>query len=508
MTDWRSMACTALIVLCAVLGAEVTAAQSEPTRFSSPVFIDMETGDALAAEQGFLQVPQNRKVAGSPTIAVPYLRIKSTAAEPGTPIFWLAGGPGSSHMQRIVGPDVMSRRASSDWSVIRRYIEDFTSVADMVVIDQRGTGFSYPYVNCPVSAEVDPPLQEISEAAMAPAIADFAQRCKAALEAGGIDVRGYHVLELADDVDALRASLGYDKISVFGGSFGSQWTFSLLRRHPEIIERVMLWGIENVVDTYDKPSGTLQSLREILAEAPPLGDTGMDNADAYLQAIGELIAELDANPEKITVDGRTVLATGDVIRQNWRRGSGSRARMSEWYNQLAAALDGGRDAVAALAKMASGNLGYSQQGPTGMYFSIDCGLMPPMSRVRAYRNDPAVALLGNINLTYDSVCPVWNSPQPGDDFMAPISSDIPALFVHGTWDTSTPLGNAEAVLSEFNNAHLIVVEGGTHGVVDDLYRENPDLIRPILRDFLAGRPVGDLPDRVRLPALAIAAEGQ
>ena len=409
-------------------------------------------------------------------------------------------------MQRIVGPNVKARRKSADWPVIRQHIEDFTSVADLVLIDQRGTGFSYPYLNCPVSSEIDPPLQEISDAAFAPLISDFAKRCKTALEAQGIDLSGYHVLELADDVNDLRASLGYDKISVFGGSFGSQWTFSLLRRHPEIVERVMLWGLENVVDTYDKPSGILQSLRGILSEAPPLGDAGLETADAYLQAIAELIEQLDAKPEEVTVDGRTVRVTGDLVRQSWHQGAGSRARMNEWFNQLLAALDNGRDAITALAEAGSRDLGYSQQGPNGMYFSIDCGLMPPVTRVNAYRNDPAVALLGNINLTYDAVCPVWNSPQPGAAFMAPISSDIPALFVHGTWDTSTPLGNAEAVVSEFKNAHLIVVEGGTHGVVDDLYREKPNLIRPVLRDFLAGRPVGELPDRVRLPALAVASQ--
>jgi hypothetical protein len=37
----------------------------------------------------------------------------------------------------------------------------------------------------------------------------------------------------------------------------------------------------------------------------------------------------------------------------------------------------------------------------------------------------------------------WGSPDLGDDFRAPVKSNVLALFISGTLDARTPVSNAE-----------------------------------------------------------------
>ncbi|WP_163332058.1 alpha/beta fold hydrolase, partial [Klebsiella aerogenes] len=60
----------------------------------------------------------------------------------------------------------------------------------------------------------------------------------------GKDLSGYTIAACADDVDALRQALGYPRIVLVGQSFGSQWSLAVMRRHPQIVTRAILSGVE------------------------------------------------------------------------------------------------------------------------------------------------------------------------------------------------------------------------------------------------------------------------
>src|SRR6185436_8367349 len=146
-------------------------------------------------------------------------------------------------------------------------IDLFRRVSDVVMVDQRGFSergdvLKYQYrttekpLNQPDSIERSMAINvEMARAA----VAEYAKK--------GIDLRGYTVKECADDVNDLRKALGYEKITLVGTSFGSQWSFAIMRRHPEIVTRALLSGIEPLDYGYDMPSHVFAAVQRMWWEA-------------------------------------------------------------------------------------------------------------------------------------------------------------------------------------------------------------------------------------------------
>lgn len=487
-------------------------AQEAGEVFSTPEVLDLGDGRHLFAERGFLFVPENRNKPGSKLVAVHFMRFDGTAEVPGTPVFMLAGGPGGSWFPGLrAGTEGVGHPADGDLAVTLAMLEDLRSVGEVVIIDQRGAGHSLPKMDCPNHQRLAPLDRPLSAETLASSYREFARTCKQAWVDQGRDPDGYTALELADDVDDLRRVLGYGKISLFGGSFGSEWGFVTLRRHPEIIERVLFRGIEGIAHTFDMPTGILNSVRAILAVAEQDADLAPHVPEGgFLAAIGALIDKLGRAPATVRVQdpytGETVdvVVGADELRRVWRRYVG-RIGTQDWPASLLPMLNG--DLHEAAERTARYKSAYNP-APAGnreaMFISIDCGLQPTVKRRETLVSDPALALLGNINAAYLALCEEWAPPNAVEALPAAAPSDIPALFVHGTWDLSTPLMNALEIMPDFPNGHLVIVENGTHGVLRDLYRERPDVIRPLVRRFLRGEPVDGPPDRIILPAADFA----
>ena len=148
------------------------------------------------ARCGFLYVPENRDKAASRLIALPYTRILAETKTPGAPLFYLAGGPGQTNL---------SLPFPATWFLAKR---------DVVMLGYRGVDGSVR-LDCP---EVNAALKAgglLAREDMARIGASF-RACAARLEAGGIDLSGYTILETADDLEAARRALGYGRIDLLG----------------------------------------------------------------------------------------------------------------------------------------------------------------------------------------------------------------------------------------------------------------------------------------------------
>jgi pimeloyl-ACP methyl ester carboxylesterase len=212
-----------------------------------------ENGAAVPYEIGTLYVPESRGKADSRMIGVGFARIRAAAPTGAPPVFWLPGGPGLS---------VLGAFASNDMGRLRTWL-GLRAVGDLVVLEQRGyTVRGEMLMGRREAWPLDRPASVQAQAE------SMRARARAAVAANpDKDLSGYDVVEFAADVDDLRRALGYDEISLFGGSFGSQWSLAVIRLHPQIVARAVLSSVEPLDNGYDMPSHVFASLQRIAHDA-------------------------------------------------------------------------------------------------------------------------------------------------------------------------------------------------------------------------------------------------
>ena len=146
---------------------------------------------------------------------VPALNRRSRSA----PLFLLAGGPGQA------ASDLYVSYAGAFARVNRNH--------DIVLLDQRGTGLSEPLF-CDYPEDWRETRDEL------PALKRATLDCLARY---GERVRYYTSSVAAQDLERVRAALGYGQIDLYGASYGTRMAELYLRRHAEAVHAVILDGV-------------------------------------------------------------------------------------------------------------------------------------------------------------------------------------------------------------------------------------------------------------------------
>jgi pimeloyl-ACP methyl ester carboxylesterase len=181
-------------------------------------------GVEYAADCGTLVVPENRADPNSRLIALPVTRPKAASGTPAAPIFWFSGGPG--HPNRIGYP-----------------LDGLIENHDFVMVGYRGVQGEV-ILDCP---EVSRAIRKAPGTVLSPeslaAYTSGAARCAERLESEGIDLAGYTLTETIDDVEAARMALGYDRINLYGISYGTRLQQTYAWRYPESLNRVLMVAV-------------------------------------------------------------------------------------------------------------------------------------------------------------------------------------------------------------------------------------------------------------------------
>lgn len=488
-----------LLALGLVLVAEDVAAQTPSpaagTVHLTPAVLDADDGSPIAYEEGILFVRENRRTDASRIIAVRFRRFPAQEGADGPPVFYLPGGPGSTINQ--------GELTDADG---QRMIDFFTSVGDFVLVDQRGNAnIDVPFMpdmnmavrGVPLDAPGDPEVLRDAYRNGFTAALD-------AWQARGIDLSGYDILNAVDDVNDLRAALGYEQIILRGNSFGSQWSFAVMKRHPEHVARALLGGIEPLDCAYDRPSHVWAAHQRIirLAEADPdlqgvLPDGGLESA------IRSLLDRLEDQPETVTVphpktgNPVTVVVGRYDLQQALKRFAPNyytREGLARWPRFILEMLDGDFRYLAALTYRSR----QSDRIPL-IFPLIDHSLGITAEREQTLQADTATEWVGPINHFYDATRDLSPTPDIGDAFRTGLTIDVPVLMIQGDLDRSTPVENAHAVHKELPTSHLLHVENGTHLAIREARRFHPQVQTQVLA-FLKTGSFSALPDRVTLPA--------
>lgn len=220
--------CSWIIVLAVLLAACSPAATPAvvPTAAPSPTpkpSIDLQpcTLGSTAALCGTLRVPENRDAPGGRSIDLRVAVIKASSPDRvPDPIFYLAGGPGGA--------------ATEDAAKSAQFSGSLSDTHDLVFVDQRGTGGSH-------SVRI-PPGPDFTGMTLEQANAKLAEWVPQMLKTLDMDPRYYTTSVAMDDLDAVRAALGYDKINLFGHSYGATAVQYYLRQYEEHVRSAVVSG--------------------------------------------------------------------------------------------------------------------------------------------------------------------------------------------------------------------------------------------------------------------------
>lgn len=484
-----ALLCAALLAAGTALGdaaTKVTARSDAPELKLEPYVFEAADGTRVDAELGTFAVAENRRRADSRKIELRFVRFKSTSREPGSPIVYLAGGPGGSGT------------GAARYTRFPLFMA-FREVADVIAFDQRGTGMSNEdELEC--QERYSYPLDKPGEPqALLAAARKSAAACAAAMRAKGVDLAGYNSAESADDLDALRRALGAEKISLWGISYGTHLSLATLERHGEHIDRVILAGLEGPDQSYKLPSNQEILMAEIarIAAADPAVRAKLPDLTG---ALGEILNELERRPVTTEVvdprSGRKVkvgVSAFDVrdAVAGMLRGPSSFAAMPELvYNMRRGDFTG--------VAQAAGRARIGRVG-SAMSYAMDCASGSTAARLERIAEEAQQTLLQDaINMPYPGICEAWGVPDLGDDYRAPVRSEVPALFISGTLDGRTPPSNAEEILTGFSRGVHLVIEGAGHS--DPLFLSSPKIAETMLA-FLRGEPVAN--QRITLPPVRL-----
>ncbi|QSQ27975.1 alpha/beta fold hydrolase [Pyxidicoccus parkwayensis] len=444
-------------------------------------------GETVPFEIGTLFVPENRAAPRSRLIGVGFARIRAASPTAGPPVFLLPGGPGASALNAFTDSDAASQRQLANF--VR-----FSAAGDLVVLDQRGYSKRGEVLE---AAAPEQPLEQ--PRTLAADAADMVKVAKAAIAAHpDKDLAGYTIIQCAEDVNDLRRALGYEQISLYGNSFGSQWSFAVMRLHPEIVARAQLGGVEPLDYAYDMPSHVLAALQRIAWDADR--DPGLAPylpKGGVMEALRVVRDRFASGPIKVrgkdetTGKPRTValglqdlqdslLMSPDVwpafVLSLYYR------HYDDWARQVIKQRTNPAQPVKLIGPLIDSSLGVSS------------------AREHLLRTDPGTAFIGMGNFDSNiASAPIWPGPDAGDAFRLAVPSSIPVLFLHGDWDTSTPIENTLNILPYFPNGRAILVHRGTHGLRPDLREQHPEVWAQTI-EFLRTGDTRNLPVSVTLRA--------
>ena len=381
------------------------------------------------------------------------------------PVFVFAGGPGQNAAAQADG-----------WA--RHWMRQSR---DIVLVSQRGTGGN----NC-LTCELpgsDNNLQGYLEPAFD---VETFRACLEKLKERA-DLTLYSTPIAIDDINDVRQALGYDRINLYGGSYGSRAELVYMRHHPETVRCAILNSVAPIA--FKNPLYHARSAQDALEEIYRLNDAKPERRAVFgdlRQKLETVLERLEREPAEATVRHPV---TGEAVKVRLSREAFAEAlRIIMYYDHsdvarlILRAYDGDFDSFAQQGMMKNRALRNSLA--LGMLLCVTCAEDVARIEPDEIVTETRGTFLGDGRVRRQmEICRFWPKSDLPESYGEPVQGDTPVLLLSGTLDPVTPpKWGAEAARHLSKSTH--VVAPGSHGL-------NGPCIDRIMRAFLEDpdRPV-------------------
>lgn len=358
------------------------------------------------------------------------------------PLFFLADSPGQPATRAVRFVANAFRRVRLD--------------RDIVLIDQRGTGASYP-LQCSFVGNLQP--RDL--------LGDFlplaaVRACRPELERRA-KIELYTTPAAVDDLDEVRNWLGYPKINLYGTSYGSRVALVYLRQHPASVRSSVLKGVAppGVRLPLNYASDTDRSLKLLFTACAADSSCG-PAYPALTDELTEVLRRLKTEPVRVALSGQYARISGGVFAEGLRNGLSSletAARIPSIIHRAWQGDFGPFTQVAARQRRSA-----YEEISLGAFLSVSCSEDVPFIGEQEAIAASAGTFLGDYRYRQQAAaCSAWvQAPLPAD-YAQPVKSDAPVLLISGNLDPVTPPRGAEIAARTLPNSKHIVVPKGSHG---------------------------------------------
>jgi pimeloyl-ACP methyl ester carboxylesterase len=431
-----------------------------PTASASAQIAFAPCGEGNEFACGHLTVPLDPSGATPGTVTLALRRHRAAVGEARTAIIALAGGPGQPALpfaelfDEILGPIAATR--------------------DLIVFDQRGIGLSDP-LSC--HAFERPDLYR-----------SFSQAIEACGSQLGAARPFYTTADTVADIEAIRQAGGYEKLVLYGTSYGTKVAEEYAQQYPGHVEALVL-------DSVVPPNGPEPLNRATFAAIPRiLRQMCSDGMCAHVTShpiadLARLLARIRRAPLRgraIDAQGRAheVPITADELFEALLAGDFSPSLRAEFLTGVAAAARGDTAPLARLLATAGGEAEEREDFDTPLYYATSCEDQDfPWSRTgdasarMAQARTAAKALPASVFAPFTvstalqesniPACAHWPYSTPAAPAQDGPLPDVPTLILSGADDLRTPTANAREVAAQIPDAHLLVVPYTGHSVLTD-----------------------------------------
>lgn len=397
-----------------------------------------------AAQCGTLSVFQDRATNSGRTIDIHVAVIKARGEDPAPdPIFWLAGGPGGSAIEDV--PYAM------------RILGSANEQRDLVFVDQRGTGGSNK-LTCDATTD---PLQT----------AEVLRTCLANMDA---DPGAYTTAWGMDDLDDVRMALGYERINLYGGSYGGTAGQVYIQRHGKHVRAAAFDGVSLLdVPMFERYPISSQNALDLLFERCEK-DTACHSTFPNLQTeFTAALAQLEHSSATMPINdpstGQPYVLTGEVFRTTIHNGltATSTAVFVPAFIHLVYKKDWD-----GLATFMAPFLNENPEVPQWQMMNLTILCHEEWAKIRPAET---IAATTGSYLTYtdvreltvlEDICAVMPLPKEEALYGSLEDSSVPLLLFNGEADPQDPPENAADARQHYPNSINLIVPGQAHGFTD------------------------------------------
>src|SRR5579872_3514794 len=333
---------------------------------------------------------------------------------------------------------------------------------DYLFVDNRGMGSSSP-LTCDLTPADRP--QTYFRDLFPPKLVE---QCRSR-DAATHDLALYNTNNAVDDLDDVRAALGYGKIILDGGSYGTFFSLVYMRRHPQHVQAAMLTAVTapGFQTALGSPEGAQTGIDDLFAKCRR-DNVCNSHFPHFSQHFTAVLNRFDAGPIAVPLaqvrkhDAISLELSKAVLVDQIRHMLYDPA--AEAYLPYIVERAYNRD-YAPLSEMVQTVVqGVEGDMPMGAFLSYSCeDLMPFITPAQlAFAREHTFA--GDLRIrAQQQACASWNVPAMPASFNEPVRSSAPVLMILGSDDPATPPQYGEEALKYLPNGRAVLVNGASHG---------------------------------------------